>query len=144
MGMVSVVRGVNVTGDNMTAETVATVAARKIAEIDGNTARVLADGFEFGGNRFSLVPDAVLNAIKLHPLADILPYPIPWSMANFAKTTINDAKEFRAFYAAMMTVEFAVKEAATTLRDTVAEVVAGDLPDAEKIQAILAIKDTRL
>ena len=142
MGMESVVRGVTTT-KGVSADTVEAVAARKISEIDGNTARLQAAGFPFLATMFSMEATPWQNAISVFALRETWDFPQPWTDTE-NKIYMFDRETFEKFFQAMIKAGADVKNAATGLRFAVARIVSGDLPEAEKIQAILAIKDTRL
>ncbi len=142
MGMMSfkagVKKGVNVE------KTLEAVAAKKLAEIDGNTAKLLSAGFPYKGHMFSLELEARLNLMSVLPLASGLPYPFSWSDTDNAAVEIANAAELQALYAAMVGTGMTVKGGAVPLRAAVQNILAGNGTDEEKITAIEAIKDTRV
>ncbi len=103
-------------------ETLESYKQNKIADIDGRTAELIAEGFTYSSKKFSLSIPAQAKMIGSHQIKDdaALTYPIKWNTIDDKDAySIPDAADLNGFYLAGLGALRAVLDGGTSLKDDV-------------------------
>jgi len=118
--------------------TLARARTLRIAEIDRNTRRLIAKGFEWGGKTFSLSPasQSTVTGQQIALLSNLLAFPVKWNTKDDTDTVeLSDESQATAFFAAALGTVRAHLESGTALKDLVRA--------ASSIEDVMGISDDR-